>query len=113
MPILTLDGMELIVMILVPLPLGLLVRNRVAAFLAFIAVHAFVFTFQTAFLVIEWANGSSEAFGSFPDYNNGDVWAYGIINLVIYSVGFGLVTLGHRIRTNRNTRRKSLDLTPA
>ena len=50
---------------------------------------------------MEWANGSAEAFGSFPDYNNGDVWAYGIVNLVIYTVGMGLVTLGHLIRTNR------------
>ncbi len=100
-------------MILVPFPLGLLVRSLVAVYIAYVAIHAFVFTFQTALLVMEWANGSTEAFGPFPDYDNGDVWAYGIVNLVIYSIGLGLITLGHRIRTNRNTRRKSPDLTPA
>lgn len=105
--------MELIVTILIPLPLGLLIGNRAAAYVAYIAVHAFVFTFQTALLVMEWANGSTEAFGSFPDYNDGDVWAYGIINLVIYAVGLGLVTLGSRIRTNRKTRHNTVDLTPA
>lgn len=99
-------------MILVPFPLGLLVRNRAAAYLAYVAIQAFVFTFQTAFLVLEWANGSTEAFGSFPDYDNGDVWAYGIINLVIYSLGLGLVTLGQRIHRNRNIRRENLGLTP-
>ena len=105
--------MELIVMILVPLPLGLLVRSRTAAYLAYIAIHSFVFTFQTANLIMEWANGSTEAFGSFPDFNNGDVWGYGIINLVIYGVGLGLVTLGYRIRTKRNARRNSVELAPA
>ena len=104
----TFGNMELIVMILVPFPLGLLVRNRTAAYLAYIAIHGFVFTFQTANLVMEWANGSTEAFGSFPDFNNGDVWGYGIVNLVIYGVGLGLVTLGYRIRTKRNTRRNSV-----
>ena len=105
--------MELIIMVLVPLPLGLLVRNRTAAYLAYIAIHAFVFTFQTANLVMEWANGSTEAFGSFPDFDNGDVWGYGIINLVIYGVGLGLVTLGCRIRAKRNAPRSSVELEPA
>ncbi len=109
----TLRDMELIVMILVPLPLGLLVRNRTAAYLTYIAIHAFVFTFQTANLLMEWANGSTEAFGSFPEFNNEDVWGYGIVNLVIYGVGLGLVTLGSRIRTKRNARPNAVELTPA
>ncbi len=108
----TFDDMELIVMILVPFPLGLLVRTRTAAYLAYIAIHGFVFTFQTAYLVMEWANGSTDAFGSFPDFTSGDVWAYGIINLVIYGVGLGLVTLGCRIRTKRTTRHDSVELAP-
>ena len=109
----TLEVMELIVMVLVPLPLGLLVRNRTAAYVAYIAIHAFVFTFQTANLLMEWANGSTEAFGSFPDFNNADMWGYGVVNLVIYGIGLGLVTLGYRIRTKRNARRNSVELAPA
>ena len=105
--------MELIIMVLVPLPLGLFVRNRTAAFLAYIALHAFVFTFQTAMLVMEWANGSTEAFGPFPDASNEDVWGYGIVNLVIYGVGLGLVALGARIRARRTTRQNSVELAPA
>ncbi|MGB2838975.1 MAG: hypothetical protein WBC76_04015 [Actinomycetes bacterium] len=93
--------MELIVMILVPLPLGFFVRKRIPAFIAYIAIHAYVFTFQTANLLLEWASGSTEAFGSFPDFNNGDVWAYGLINVIIYGVGLGLVEGGHRLRARR------------
>jgi hypothetical protein len=104
--------MELIIMVLAPLPLGLFVRSRTAAYLAYIAIHAFVFTFQTAYLMMEWANGSTEAFGPFPDFDNGQVWAYGILNLVIYGVGFGLVTLGCRIRTKRSARGGSVELAP-
>ena len=109
----TFGHMELIIMILLPFPLGLLVRDRTAAYLAYIAIHSFVFTFQTANLMMEWANGSTEAFGSFPDFNNEDVWGYGIVNLVIYGVGLGLVTLAHRIRSRRKARRHDSELAPA
>ncbi len=105
--------MELILMILIPLPLGLLVRSRMAAFVAYIAIHSFVFTFQTANLLMEWINGSTHAFGPYPEFSNQDVWAYGIINAVIYAAGLGLVTLGHRIRGRRAARPGSLELDPA
>ena len=99
--------MALIVTILVPLPLGFLVRDRIPAFITFIAIHSFVFTFQTANLLLEWANGSTEAFGPFPNFNNGDVWGYGVINLVIFGVGLGLVEGGHRLRTRRGSRKNA------
>jgi len=35
--------MELVVMVLAPFPIGFFVRSRLAAFVAYIAVHAFVF----------------------------------------------------------------------
>ena len=38
--------MELIIMVLAPFPIGFFVRSRMAAFVAFIALHAFVFTFS-------------------------------------------------------------------
>lgn len=91
-------------MILAPLPLGFFVRNRMAAFVAYIAAHAFVFTFQTLSLVMEWASGSSEAFGGpFPTYENADLFAYGLVNLVIYAVGLGLVYLGARLGARRRS----------
>jgi hypothetical protein len=93
--------MALIIMILAPFPLGYFLRNRLAAFVAFIAVHSFVFTFQSLSLVIEWAGGSQEAFGPYPQASDGNVLSYAAVNLVIYLVGFGLVMLGHRLGSKR------------
>jgi hypothetical protein len=45
---------ELIIMLLAPFPIGYLIRNRMAAFLAYIALHSFVFTFQSTSLLKEW-----------------------------------------------------------
>lgn len=107
------EGMELLLMILIPLPLGLLVPTRMAAFVAYIAIHSFVFTFQTASLILEWVNGSTHAFGPYPDFSNEDVWGYGIVNLVIYAAGLGLVALGHRIRSRRGAQPGTVELDPA
>jgi hypothetical protein len=96
---------ELIVMILVPFPLGYLVRNRLVAFVAYIAVHAFVFPFQTLNLLLEWVGGSEEAFGRYPDASTSSVLQYGAVNLVIYAAGLGLVYLGHRLGSRRRERR--------
>jgi hypothetical protein len=105
--------MELIVMILAPLPIGFFVRNRLADYIVYIAIHAFVFTFQSLVLVLEWARGSQEAFGgSFPHYEMSEVWGYGAVNLLIYLVGLGLVTLGYRLgsmRRAKQTEAVSLD----
>jgi hypothetical protein len=94
--------MELIVMILSAFPIGYAIKNRLAAFVVYIAVHSFVFTFQTANLLIEWAGGDDAAFGPFPDASSTDVWSYAVVNLVIYLVGLGLVFLGHRIAARRS-----------
>ena len=91
-------------MILVPFPLGFLIRNRLVAYVAYIAVHAFVFTFQTLSLLIEWVGGSEEAFGAYPHASNSNVFGYGAVNLVIYAVGLGLVYLGHRVGSRRRVR---------
>ena len=97
--------MELIIMLLVPFPLGFLLKSRVTAYIAYIAIHAFAFTFQTLNLIIEWVGGSEAAFGPYPDASSTDVWGYGAVNLLIYLVGLGLVALGHRVQAWRRGRR--------
>ena len=91
-------------MLLLPLPIGFLVRNRIGAFLAYIAVHAFVFTFQSLSLLIEWVGGSPAAFGPYPDAASSNVFSYGLVNLVIYAAGLGLVYLGSRLGARRRAR---------
>lgn len=93
--------MELIVMIVAAFPLGYFIRNELVAFVAYIALHSFVFTFQSTDLVIEWAGGSQTAFGPFPKASHGEALSYGGVNLLIYAIGLGLVYFGHRIGSRR------------
>jgi hypothetical protein len=102
-----LDAMELILMVLAPFPIGFFIRNRPAAFVTYIAVHGFVFTFQTLNLILEWAGGSQEAFGPYPKASSGNVYSYGAVNLVIFGVGLGLVYLGSRLGARRRSRTAS------
>jgi hypothetical protein len=105
--------MELILLVLAPFPIGFLVRSRTAAFIAYVALHGFVFTFQTLNLLLEWAGGSADAFGAaFPKYETAEVVAYGVVNAVIFGVGLGLVYLGSRLGARRRSRR-AVDLEPA
>jgi hypothetical protein len=94
--------MELIVTVLVAFPLGFFVANRMAAYVAFIAVHSFVFTFQCTELLREWSGGD---YSAFPKDSGTVPWAYALVNIIIYAAGFGLVTAGHAVRTRR--RRKA------
>jgi fatty acid desaturase len=105
---------ELIVMILVAFPIGFFIKNRLAAYVVYIAVHSYVFTFQSTALIIEWAGGSDSAFGEFQKSSTSDTFSYGIVNLVIYAVGLGLVTLGYRLGSRRRARRtQAVQLEPA
>lgn len=89
-------------MLLVPLPIGYLVRERIAAYLTYVAVHSFVFTFQTMTLTRAWVGGDTRAFGKDPD---AVAWSYAAVNLAIYAAGLGLVTLGARLRRRRGAPR--------
>ena len=99
--------MELIVMILVPFPVGYFVRNRTSGFIAYLTVHAFVFTFQSTQLVIEWVGGSTTAFGAYPKAPRGEVLSYGAVNLVILLVAIGLLILGQRLGARRRKSQES------
>ena len=100
--------MELITTLLIAFPLGFFIRQRLVAYLAYVAVHAYAFTLQSTQLTREWVGGSTEAFSKNPD---SIPWAYGLINLAIYGLGLGLVTLGAVVATRRRSRvRGAVDL---
>ncbi|GAA1700498.1 hypothetical protein GCM10009745_54220 [Kribbella yunnanensis] len=93
-----------ILTILVALPLGLLVRNRLAAYLIFAIAFAQIYTFQSINLVMEWVNGSTEAFPRDGKTELlGGTLGYLEFTSAIYAVGFGLITLGHWLRNRRRT----------
>jgi hypothetical protein len=73
---------ELIIMLLAPLPIGYFIRNRIAAYLAYIALHSFVFTFQSSTLLKEWNGGDYSAFVKNPAAVD---WSYGLVNLLIFA----------------------------
>jgi hypothetical protein len=94
--------MELILMLLLPFPLGYFIASRTAAFLAYVAAHSFLFTFQTMTLIRAWVGGDTHAFARDP---NSLEWSYALVNLAIYAAGLGLVALGHRLAQRRRARR--------
>jgi hypothetical protein len=101
-----LEGQTMIAIltVIVALPLGLLVRNRLAAYLIYAILFAQVFTVQTANLVMEWVKGSTAAFAAEPAANGESVLGYLAFTSLIYAIGFGLITLGHWLRNRRRTR---------
>ena len=103
-----------VVAVLIAFPLGVFCKDRKVAFLAFIALFAHIYTFQTANLVMDWVNGSAEAFPQTEDRAlGGNTFSYLAVTSVIYAVGFGLVWAGHRLRSRRSQRKGSVDLASA
>ena len=98
-----------ILTVIAALPLGLLIRNRLYAYLVYAIAFAQVYTYQSVNLLVEWVNGSSEAFPHDGSTNTLDYFAF---TTGIYTVGFGLVTLGHWLRNRRRTRTNEVALDP-
>jgi hypothetical protein len=73
-----------------------------AAYLAYVALHSFVFTFQSTTLLKEWNGGDYSAFVKNPAAVD---WSYGLVNLLIFAAGLGLVTLGSWLRARRRASR--------
>jgi hypothetical protein len=93
-----------ILTVLAAVPLGFLIPNRLAAYLAYAIAFGQVYTFQTAVLVMEWTNGSTGAFSASQSHGlTGNSISYLIVSTGIYAAGFGLVTLGHWLRKRRRS----------
>ena len=108
--------MNIIYTVLFALPIGLLVRPRGTAVLAYLAVGSWVFAFQSVTVLLSWlGHDGRSAFGPFPTAlpaasDSSEVFGYGAVNLVITLVGVGLVLVGHRIRSRRLERREVVAL---
>lgn len=108
--------MILILTLLVAFPIGLFVRNLMAANLAFGVLTVHLFVFQTAQLVMEWVRGSTSAFGDVddPDWKwLGDTWGYYLVNLALLALGFLLVAAGHKVRARRDRGRDIVEVSAA
>lgn len=99
--------MILVYTVLFALPIGLLIHRRATAILTYLAVGAWIFSFQTASLVLSWlAHTGRSAFGPFPSafpavHDSAELYGYAAVNLVIAKAGVGLVVLGGRLHDRR------------
>jgi hypothetical protein len=94
-----------LIMVIAALPIGWLVRHRLTAFVVYLAGFNLLFTYQSIKLITEWAGGSKSAFGPFPKANSGDAWGYGIVNLIFFAVGLGLLVAGRYLGARLRARR--------
>ena len=104
--------MNIILTILVGFPLGFLIRSQTHAVVTYVLVDSYLFTFQTAFLLMQWADGDEHAFGArggaWTAERTTMVFSYLVLNGVIVAVGIALVILGHRIRARRTSARDTV-----
>lgn len=98
--------------------IGWFVRSRPGAAALYLAGVSALFTFQTLAVFISWLAGETGfggasdhgAFGPFPTglplaYDHGEVWSYGLINLLITLAGISITVLMGRLRARRDSRR--------
>lgn len=101
--------MNVVFTILIAFPLGFLIRQRGTAVISFVLANSFLFTFQTAFLVMKWVDGDEHAFGDrgrdWSTEQSAQFYSYVVLNGLIIAAGIGLVVLGHKIRAGRNAKR--------
>lgn len=99
-----------IVTVLLAFPLGFFLRNRISAYVAYVAIYGYAFTFQTLYLLRDWVGGNHAAFSADPEKIPLDYLA---VTGGIYVFGLLLVALGHRVGAKRRNRTAAVDLDPA
>ncbi|WP_328988520.1 hypothetical protein OG394_20080 [Kribbella sp. NBC_01245] len=96
-----------IVTVLLAFPLGFFLHNRTSAYVVYVAIFGYSFTFQTLYLLRAWVGGDHSAFSADPEKLPLDYLA---VTGAIYAVGFLLITLGHRLGAKRRNRSLAVDL---
>lgn len=86
-----------VVSVLFAVPLGYLLRSRLAAFTIYAVAYLWAFTFQTLYLLLDSLGPRrADAFvpGVFP-------LSYGLVTAAVLVIGSGAVCLGHWLRSRR------------
>lgn len=96
-----------IVTVLFAFPLGFFLRSRVGAYVGYVALYGYAFSFQNVYLLRDWIGDPSATFPRDPESLP---VSYLLVTALIYAAGFGLVTLGHRL--GRGRRARSADPVP-
>ena len=92
-----------IVTVLLAFPLGWLFSSRLAANTAYAVAYLWAFVFQGIYLMLD-SISSGKTLNDDPAFVADEFpWQYGVVTLLIFVVGFGLVWLGHWTRARRRT----------
>jgi hypothetical protein len=96
-----------VVTILCAFPLGFFLSSRLAANTAYAIAYLWAFTFQTLYLMLDSLD-NGRTLNDEPAFEAGEFpWQYGVVTLLIFVAGFGLVSLGHRVGRGRRERRQA------
>jgi hypothetical protein len=94
------------VTILLAFPLGFFVSSRLAANTAYAIAYLWAFVFQGTYLMLDSISGG-KTLNDDPAFVSDEFpWQYGVVTLLIFGAGFGLVALGHRVGRGRRERRQ-------
>jgi hypothetical protein len=95
-----------IVTILTAFPLGFFLSSRLAANTAYAIAYLWAFVFQGVYLMLD-SISSGKTLNDDPAFVSDEFpWQYGVVTLLIFGAGFGLVALGRRVGRGRRTRRQ-------
>jgi Na+-driven multidrug efflux pump len=95
-----------IVTILCAFPLGFFVSSRLAANTAYAIAYLWAFVFQGIYLMLDSIN-HGDTLNDDPAFVAHEFpWQYGVVTLLIFMTGFGLVAFGHRVGRGRRERRQ-------
>lgn len=109
--------MTIIYTLLFAFGLGFLIKHRGMAVLTYLTLGALLFSYQSLALLLDWL-GPNQGFTStvfdpkpaaFPiESSFGELVSYGVVNLVVFAVGVGLVLLGSRVAARRTAGRDAV-----
>ncbi len=95
-----------IVTVLLAFPLGFFLSSRLAANTAYAIAYLWAFVFQGTYLMLD-SISNGDTLNDEPAFVADEFpWQYGVVTLLIFGVGFGLVALGHRVGRGRRQRRQ-------
>src|SRR5215212_2987789 len=95
-----------VVTILCAFPLGYFLSSRLAANTAYAIAYLWAFVFQGIYLMLDSIN-EGRTLNDEPAFVTDEFpWQYGVVTLLIFAAGFGLVAFGHRVGRGRRERRQ-------
>lgn len=114
--------MNILVAPLAAILIGLFVRSRMIGVLLFLAVESLYFTFQTLIVLLAWMGGQGGfggatergAFGPAPTgfpvaFDEGEVWAYGLVNLGMILFGLAITIAISALKQRRIAKREAVE----